>query len=75
MKYITLAKSEVGWIKRTRKSDKMKRRRCPNEKSSAGKVYQGVSARSSEIGHRGETTLGRSSAAFIFAAIDFVDMA
>ena len=35
---------EVGWEKWTPKSDKIKRRRCQNERGSARKVYQGIPA-------------------------------
>src|SRR3990172_5844848 len=48
---------EVGWIKRTPKSNKIKRWRCQNERGSARKVYQGVQGGSGEAGNRGEAII------------------
>ena len=45
---------EVGWIKRTPKSNKMNRRRCQHERDSSGKVHQRVPPGSGEAGNRRE---------------------
>ncbi len=42
---------EVRWKKWAPKSDKIEKRRCLNERDSAGKVHEGVLRRSGKTGN------------------------
>jgi len=67
---VMVISTEVGWIERTPKSDRIERRRCQVEKGSSGKVHKGVQARSGEAGVRGGVVLGGGRLAAVFADID-----
>ncbi len=65
---------EVGWIKRTPKSDRIERRRCQVERGSTRKVHEGVPARSGETGDGGGVILGGGSPAAVLADIDIGEL-
>jgi len=60
-KYVRSNQVEVGWIKRTPKSDEIERWRCHSKKDPARKVHKGVKAGSDEAGDGGRFVLGAAA--------------
>jgi hypothetical protein len=61
---------EVGWKKRTPKSDKIERRRCRIEKRSAREILEGIEGRSGKDGNGGRAIVTGSSQKAVVTAID-----
>ena len=62
--------SEIGWEKRTPKSDKLERRRCQDEAGPARKIHEGIPPGSSEAGNGREAIIAGGSPPVVPGAID-----
>ena len=61
---------EIGWEKRTPKSDKIERRRCQYERCPSRKIYEGIPPGSSEAGNGREAIIAGGSPPVVPGAID-----
>ena len=63
-------KAEIGWKKRTPKSDKIERRRCQYERCPSRKIHEGIPPGSSEAGNGREAIIAGGSPPVVPGAID-----
>ena len=61
---------EIGWEKRTPKSDKIERRRCQYERCPSRKIHEGIPPGSSEAGNGREAIIAGGSPPVVPGAID-----
>ena len=61
---------EIGWKKRTPKSDKIERRRCQYERCPSRKIHEGIPPGSSEAGNGREAIIAGGSPPVVPGAID-----
>ena len=62
--------AEIGWEKRTPKSDKIERRRCQYERCPSRKIHEGIPPGSSEAGNGREAIIAGGSPPVVHGAID-----
>ena len=62
--------NEIGWEKRTPKSDKIERRRCQYERCPSRKIHEGIPPGSSEAGNGREAIIAGGSPPVVPGAID-----
>ena len=62
--------TEIGWKKRTPKSDKIERRRCQYERCPSRKIHEGIPPGSSEAGNGREAIIAGGSPPVVPGAID-----
>ena len=62
--------TEIGWEKRTPKSDKIERRRCQYERCPSRKIHEGIPPGSSEAGNGREAIIAGGSPPVVPGAID-----
>ena len=67
---VTMSWSEIGWEKRTPKSDKIERRRCQYERCPSRKIHEGIPPGSSEAGNGREAIIAGGSPPVVPGAID-----
>ena len=67
---MALGAGEIGWEKRTPKSDKLERRRCQDEAGPARKIHEGIPPGSSEAGNGREAIIAGGSPPVVPGAID-----
>ena len=65
-----ILKTEIGWEKRTPKSDKIERRRCQYERCPSRKIHEGIPPGSSEAGNGREAIIAGGSPPVVPGAID-----
>ena len=65
-----MRKAEIGWEKRTPKSDKIERRRCQYERCPSRKIHEGIPPGSSEAGNGREAIIAGGSPPVVPGAID-----
>ena len=65
-----LNRLEIGWEKRTPKSDKIERRRCQYERCPSRKIHEGIPPGSSEAGNGREAIIAGGSPPVVPGAID-----
>ena len=70
LKLADKAKHEIGWKKRTPKSDKIERRRCQYERCPSRKIHEGIPPGSSEAGNGREAIIAGGSPPVVPGAID-----
>ena len=65
-----IVRREIGWKKRTPKSDKIERRRCQYERCPSRKIHEGIPPGSSEAGNGREAIIAGGSPPVVPGAID-----